>query len=1399
MMPETFIFNPSQQGIWENELAFPKTAVNTISVRLTVNIKDPVRVKEAVDTVIKNSDVFYAKLSSKEAEPAFLLQDNPISLSEITGVMEADDAIEYVSERDSSPLPKDTLYEAKIVPLAGDHSMVYARFHHVIIDGFGMSLFVQKVLDSIEGREVKRSSFFSKAPSYENDDKADEKFWLDYFKDVDFSPSVYSEEPTSIEKELYSRPLPRYFQESLFDFAARNDTTVPYVMLSAFAIYLSGATVKDDAVILMPRLNRRPEEMETLGCYTLLVPVRIHIDEKDSFLDVVRKAAKAGREASKHKGYGMSKLMKLLRSDSIVDESVSEYVFNYYSKKPYSENTGFDLFISVAGAMHNHITMTVGDSGESLVMALDGRCGVTGNERLSFFADSIETILKQGIKRPNDPVSNFSIIGDVETIRVLSARGTDSPYDREATIISEFDRAVRRFGKRPAIYAGDKSLSYKQLDALTDNIACGLKKRGVRTGDAVLILLKRDINLIPAEIGVMKAGAAFVPVDTEYPDDRIRLILEDSGAVLTISSDEAKRDWLEFVDIKELVSESGAYERPRIDGESLAYMIYTSGTTGVPKGVMLLHKGIVNITRADNNPFNRKLVKDCYGLTAVGSVGFDISLFEFFVPLMNGIFVELAPEEALRDARALSKVITAHSSDALHLTPSRLESYLKVKDFAKAFKSIKAVLSAGEALGTSFAQRIAKDYEAELFNGYGPTETTIGITITEAGDTETIGRPIGNMGVLILGKGSLVLPYGATGEIVAFGRGLGIGYKNLPEKTAEKYTMVGNIPAYRTGDLGYFLPNGAISFRGRNDRLIKLRGLRIELPEIENAIAEVKGVGSCACIVKKSGRSEHLVAFYTKNKGIDVTEKEILSSVSKKLPSYMVPDAVVCLPEMPQTMSGKTDLKALSLLEVKLEKNYVKPRDEDEKYIALCMGDVLSLEKVGADDNFFDIGGNSLDISALIIKLEERFGEGKIDTAMIYQYPTPALLKGKLEGSIKETKGNPLSVMNYRGFSELLSKDGIKRKKKDPGNILITGVTGYLGIHILFDILNRPDDFKGHIYCLARSKDGNSAEKRVRTSLFYYRDSDFGESYKSKWEVIDGDISEDDIDNFEFEHPVNTVINCAAKVSHFAADDSLSLINTKGVDKLIDFCLRNNATLCQLSTISVCGAFKDSSVQRTFSETDFFNGQEISNKYILSKYNAEYNIFRAAIDKGLDFKIIRIGNLQGRISDGEFQMNLNTNAFTRQLSSYVKIGAVPDKVYSSKVNFSPVDDTAHMTASLVASEGELRIFHVYPPDEAPYSTLFDVLEKIGYPIEILNEKKFENRVSDLKHQKGGDKILSGILTERPDLSYTAPLVVNSLTLDALKDLSERWHVMTEDYFTKYLTLLDDMGMFLDLS
>jgi amino acid adenylation domain-containing protein len=345
----------------------------------------------------------------------------------------------------------------------------------------------------------------------------------------------------------------------------------------------------------------------------------------------------------------------------------------------------------------------------------------------------------------------------------------------------------------------------------------------------VLYKLKRDQRLLPVVLGILKSGAAFIPVDPAYPRRRIEYILGDSGAkYMIVCKETLEDDGFEHIDANELTEYPDERDPGlKISPDQSAYSIYTSGTTGNPKGVMLSHRGIVNITDPDNNPFNREVVKNGKGLVAIGSVCFDISLFEFFVPLFNGCFVEMAPEKALADPKALADLMTRHGANLIHCTPSRLSAYLKDSEFSAAMKQADAILSAGEVLPGRLVQELKDNYDVLIFNGYGPTETTIGATITEEGDDVSIGRPIANTGIMILdGKGRL-LPFGAAGEICIYGKGLGIGYHNLKEETEKKFRILQGRRLYLTGDVGRFMPDGRIEYRGRNDQQVKIRGLRI--------------------------------------------------------------------------------------------------------------------------------------------------------------------------------------------------------------------------------------------------------------------------------------------------------------------------------------------------------------------------------------------------------------------------------------------------------------------------------------------------------------------------------------------------------------------------------------------
>ncbi len=1384
--------NLSQQGIWQNELVAASSAINVISLKLKVCGFSAEQVARSVDCVLQSADIFRAVLHQKGAEAFFTLADAPVSFSKITEKMSENQVAAFTQTGDKTPFEKGSLYDVSVIPTE-EGATVYARFHHIIVDGYAMSLFSQRVLDALEGKPVLSSAFFDLPCDVAETE--DDAFWTEYFDSADFAPSLFSGTPDGMTITRWGQEPPCEWVSSAEKFAAENGVTLPYVYLAALATYLAGATSKKEAVVLMPRLNRDALRMNVLGCFTLVVPVRVRVESNDSFADVCLRAKQSAQEASAHKKRGMENILKLCRENGAVTDGFSEYVFNYYR---YRLNTSLDcsLSMSVAGAMHNHVTLNVFSFDGKSVFSYDLRKGIYTDTDANYLTDAILGIVSRGIEGAK--IGDISLVGAKEKAFLNGVVGKHYEVSPEDNIIASFARVVAKHPDRMAVYAGEDKLTFAELDEMSDRIAAGLQGLGIKPGDDVAYLLYRDIRLLPTMFGVLKAGAAFVPIDPKFPQERVQSILEDSAAACLISSREVEGRPEEYTDIDSLLQSDRRLEKVDLCGESRAYTIYTSGTTGKPKGVMLAHRGIVNIVHPDNNPFNREITglnggAPCHGIVAVGSVSFDISLYEFFVPLLNGLFVELAPEAALTEPKMLAALLKAHGADIMHCTPSRLAAYLKLPAFSESFSHVRAVLSAGEVLHGSFADELRSRWGVGIFNGYGPTETTIGATITEAGDNVSIGKPIANMGILILDPNNRLLPRGAVGEICIFGVGMGLGYKNLPEKTAEKFCDYNGVAIYKTGDMGHLDCDGRVIYHGRNDRLIKLRGLRIELDEIEGTIASYEGVTAAVCIVKKINGAEHLVGFYTTTNGKAVDQDACKDHLRSKMPAYMVPDALICLADMPQTVTGKTDLKALAAYPVEIQSIYVAPTNETQAFICEKMGKVLGVEQVGITDSFFDLGGTSLDSAMLMIELEEKFGSGKVAVSDIYDCPTPLALAEKILGKQGEPQKNPLDALNREGIDALLAA-GQKSGRKNLGNVLITGVTGYLGVHILMDLLQRGELFD-KIYCLARPKGKMTAQKRVKGTLFYYGEDDFSDVYGEKWEVLEGDITNPSITVEPLDAKIDTVINCAANVAHFAHDDSLEQTNTAGVKNLIRFCLEHNALLCQVSTISVGGVYPADSPMLTLTENDLFIGQQIHNKYIYSKFAAEYEMLRAAVDDGLQVRILRVGNLQGRIRDGEFQMNSKTNAFTRQISSYVRLGAVPRSLYEGSVNFSPIDEVAKKIVTLCASDTGRIVFHVYPPQEARYAQMFATIRELGFSIEVLEDGVFEECVQSAKQTEEGKKIVEGILMERPDLHYCMTLVDNALTEEVLTALADNWEPVTPEYLKQYFTILNDMDMF----
>lgn len=1388
-----------------NEKAFPKEAINTIGIRLKVSACSAETLCCAVNKVIDACAVFGMKIDQEKGEGLSLPKEASWRQHCIILPPKNEEEMEqFCEEAESNPLPEGNLYQAVVFPLDEGGALLSFLFHHVLVDGYSMCQITQMVLDALDGKEIPAVPVTEELPE-KLDVTAERKYWLEYLQELQAEERILFGEAKGLRRFRSRHSLSPAFSQQLDSYAKAQGLSTAALFSAALSLYLARATQTADAVFVMPRLNRETEELRRrIGCRTLVVPVRVNVNEDMNWLELCHLAQTQARKASAHKQYGYGQILSDFHESGLITEGLSQYTLNFYQPQ-LSASFPFSVQLSMDGAMHNHLTANITRLQGSYEICYDGREGIYTPQTVEAFHQALLRILEQGLHMEG-PVSEFCIVGYEEEDKLLHQEGKKVAISDTDTIPSLFVRAAKRYPERPALYAGAVSYTFRELDLLSNRVANALLTHGIKSGEPVLFMLHRDHRILPILLGILKAGAAFVPVDPQYPKNRVDYMLENSKATFFISTKEV----LSFRDMEPNDSQSvleadellaflkDTQPSVSISQEQLAYCIYTSGTTGRPKGVMLSHRGIVNITHPDNNPFNRDICRCGKGIVAIGSVCFDISLFEIFVPLFNGMFVEFATDDALADPVKIARLLTIHGANLLHCTPSRLSVYLKEPTFAAALRQVEAILSAGEVLAGSLVDELKNNYGVRIYNGYGPTEITIGATITEAGDNQTIGGPIANTGVMILDAKGRLLPSGTVGELCVYGKGVGIGYYGLPEQTAKRFVTRFGKRMYCTGDLGLFLEDGRILYKGRNDHQVKLRGLRIELPEIENQMRAFSGIGEAHVLVRILAGSQHLVGFYTVRPNETVNEEALRKHLKERLTSYMVPDVFKELPSIPQTPVGKVDLRALEQEPVEYVRIYRAPETDWQKQICAAFSSVLEEEKIGLDDNFFELGGDSLHIAELVSAIEERLPEVSPEFADIFRYPTPELLAQYLYHQISEKKNstNLLGDLDYNEIDTLLSTPPSEAAVRQPlGNVLLTGVTGFLGIHVLMELLKQMDRWE-RIFCLVRPTERLTAQKRLRNTLFYYGEDDCASLLGEKLFAVEGELKDQATLSTALQGAsIQTVINCAASVAHFAYDDKLERTNVGGVKNLLSLCKEWGATLIQISTISVAGISPADSEARTLTEEQLYIGQEIQNQYILSKYMAEYEVLKAAVQDNIPVKIMRVGNLQGRLADGEFQMNSRTNAFTRRLASYVKIGKVPRSLYEGTVNFSPIDEVAHMITVLGELPKPYTIFHVYPPKEIPYAKLFQALTAIGHPIEIMEDEDFAQLLEQLGKTKKGKALLEGILLEHSDVHDRDNSVTADRTVQILTQLGETWGDITDEYLNRYVTVLEEYQIF----
>lgn len=1307
-------------------------------------------------------------------------------------------------------LLQDRLYRIKIFETS-EEKYLFMDFHHIISDGTSESILLEDINKAYSGIAVDKEKFTGFENALEEERLRSTEHYanaMSYYNGVFRGcdpvclPPKTSKTQTGVCESIvrFSKTDPK----KIDSFCKQNKTTVNAFFNAAFGYTLSRFGNFEDAVYTTIYNGRSDSRLlRTISMLVKTLPVLVHTQGNRIVSDMIHETQDQIMNSMANDIFSFAEISAAygIKSDIIFAYQGDEFIFDSLA--------GEDAqLIKVGPALAKApLVLNVYLKDGQYQFVTDYKCDFYTQDFIDSFLNTFDLIINGFAEKKK--TGFIQLISDKSQTLLDRINATDCQFEN-IPVNQLFERYVQTNPQQVAVICEDRKLTYKELNESANRIANKLIALGVKKDTVVGMILPRTELLSIAELAILKSGGAFLGLLPDYPDDRINYCLCDASSPIVITTKEillSKPDFFtkdksyKAVTAEDLLS-NGSTNNPNIDisSDSLAYCIYTSGSTGNPKGVMIEHHNLACVAQPGNSVY-RYYHGNKSGKTAlaVSSVSFDASILDHLLMLLNGKTVCIATEREVHNPLLLADAIKKNNVDIMMSTPSLLTNLLSIPEFCPVMSNIKFITVGAEVFPSKLFNAL-KDLSPDItvINGYGPSECTITCCAKklDSADNITIGGPISNTKVYVMDTYGNIMPPYACGELIITGELVGRGYMNLPEKTKQAFFTFGGIPAYHSGDLVRLNNDGEIEFFGRRDNQVKLRGFRVELDEIEKCICSFKGITQSKVIVRNNASEDYLVGFYTADRTIDADE--LNAHMKASLTYYMVPDVMMQLESMPLTPSGKIDKKALP--EVKREKKKSRkkaPRKSIEQELCEIFASTLALDEFYADDNFFEMGGTSLSASKVTMQL---MSKGiKVEYQDIFENPTPELLADRIASlghtvskeSVKEENSVVESV--YPEQLQYNTMEYASQVKREPlGDVLLTGAIGFLGIHILKELIDRKE---GNVVCLVRRGSFASPLKRLKSMLMYYFDDIFEDALKNRITVVEADISDDSLEEALKDSHFDTIINCAACVKHYAADDILERINVHGVENMIKVAQARNAKMIQISTISVAGAHTEETWKLGIKarESSLFVIDDMGNKYGISKYHAELRMLEA-IKNGMRGKIIRVGNLMGRHSDGEFQINFNTNAFLNALRGFATIGKSPISHATDPMSFSPIDMTAK---AVVLLAGTNDIFTAFNSDSRfifDEWQLIEVANHCGVKITPVPDDEY---YADYHRMLGDSRInskLQGLMTnDRPDIHGVE--TENKFTTNILYRLGFSWPLPTQEYLERAIMSLLTMDYF----
>jgi amino acid adenylation domain-containing protein len=823
--------------------------------------------------------------------------------------------------------------------------------------------------------------------------------------------------------------LAETLQLKLKELSRENGVTLFVTLLAAFKTLLYRYTAQEDVLVGCPVLNRRlPETENLLGSFVNTLVLRTSYVGSPSFREALRRVRETCVGAFAHQDFPFEKLVEELQPQrDLARNPIFQVMFAF-------QNTSVPA-LELAGLRSEPVDIEAGMTKFDLTFSLiDKKHGIVGHIEYStdlFHRDTIkrmaghfETLLEGIVADPDQPISTLPILTESEGHQILVEwNDTAADYPKDQCIHELFEAQVERTPDAIALEFEDEQITYRELNRKANQLAHYLVSLGIGPEKLVGICVERSIEMIVGLLGILKAGAAYVPLDPAYPKERLRFMMNDAqvSALLTEEKLIADRGWrigdgnplssildprLQVVfldhDLPLIAQKRDNNPKSGIESNNLAYVIYTSGSTGRPKGVQIQHRSVVNCLSSIGRAIELSQ-QDAW--LAITTISFDIAALELYLPLIRGAKLTLASKDESSDSRQLLARMKASRSTVIQATPSLWKMLLE-NDLENKHKF--KILCGGETLSTQLADELL-DRGSSVWNLYGPTEATIWSTMAKVETNDKpvpIGRPIANTQIYILDTYLQPVPIGIPGDLYIGGDGLAMGYLNRPELTSEKFIPNpfrdnSNSRLYRTGDRAKYLADGNIEFLGRIDDQVKIRGHRVELGEIEAALNQHPAVRECVVVARArdSLLEQSLIGYVVPKQQPDLSVAELRGYLKENLPEYMIPSVFMPLDDLPLTPNGKIDRNALPPPDgerPQLDQGFVEPRTEIEELVAQIWREVLKLDKIGIHDNFFELGGHSLLATRVVARLRISFS---IDIALrkLFELPTVAGLAEHIE------------------------------------------------------------------------------------------------------------------------------------------------------------------------------------------------------------------------------------------------------------------------------------------------------------------------------------------------------------------------------------------------------------------